>query len=123
MRIYGIRRPTLSDLVLRHDPEIEAKYSNLRRDGNSISGEAYASSLGKSGTYLWGKAMSLYGSSGNLIGVIESIRDITEPKLVENLETGDQYIVSLGSSGQPASAQVDISQRTVGRRFWRQLQQ
>jgi PAS domain S-box-containing protein len=45
MRIYGIRRPTLSDLVLRHDPEIEAKYSNLRRDGNSISGEAYASSL------------------------------------------------------------------------------
>lgn len=83
LQIYGIRRPTLSDLVFRHDPENEAKYSNLRRDNSSISGEAYASSLGKGGTYLWGKAMPLYGSAGNLIGVIESIRDITEPKLVE----------------------------------------
>jgi|WetSurMetagenome_2_1015567.scaffolds.fasta_scaffold00502_16 PAS domain S-box-containing protein len=83
MQIYRVRRPTLSDLVLRHDPESEAKYSNFRRDGNSISGEAYAAALGKSGTYLWGKAMPLYGSAGNLIGVIESIRDITELKLAE----------------------------------------
>ena len=83
MQIYGIRRPTLSDLVLSHDPENEAKYSNLRRDGSSISGEAYASSLGGGGSYLWGKAMPLYGSAGNLIGVIESIRDITELKLAE----------------------------------------
>ncbi|HPS91027.1 MAG TPA: PAS domain S-box protein [Methanothrix sp.] len=83
MQIYGIRRPTLSDLFFSHDPENEAKYSNLRRDSSSISGEAYVSSLGKGGTYLWGKAMPLYGSAGNLIGVIESIRDITEPKLVE----------------------------------------
>jgi PAS domain S-box-containing protein len=83
LQIYGVRRPTLADLVLRQDPENEAIYSNLRRDGNSISGEAYAPSLGKGGTYLWGKAAPLYGSSGDIIGVIESIRDITERKLAE----------------------------------------
>ncbi len=48
---------------------------------------------------------------------------LSEPKLVENLETGEQYIVSLGSSGQPASDEVDESQQTIGRQFWRQLPQ
>ncbi|MDG4559698.1 MAG: PilC/PilY family type IV pilus protein [Candidatus Competibacter sp.] len=48
---------------------------------------------------------------------------LSEPKLVENLETGQNYIVSLGSSGQPDSSEVDPAQQTIGRRFWRQLQQ
>ena len=64
-----------------------------------------------------GIADAAVSSAPSTVGIL------SEPKLVENLETGDQYIVSLGSSGQPASAQVDISQRTIGRRFWRQLQQ
>jgi PAS domain S-box-containing protein len=81
--IYGIRRPTLADLVLKPDAINEAKYSNFRRDGNSISGETYISSLRTGGSYIWGKAAPLYGSSGNIIGVIESIRDITERKLAE----------------------------------------
>ncbi|MDD2754330.1 MAG: ATP-binding protein [Methanothrix sp.] len=84
LHIYGRRRPTLADLALKLDPEIEALYSNLQRDGNSISGEAYIASLGKDGSYIWGKAAPLYSSSGNIIGVIESIRDITERKLAED---------------------------------------
>ncbi len=83
LQIYGIRRPTLADLALKPDSENEAKYSNLRREGNSISGETYVASLGKGGSYIWGKAAPLYNSSGNIIGVIESIRDITERKLAE----------------------------------------
>ena len=81
--IYGIRRPTLADLALKPDAVNEAKYSNLRRDGNSISGEAYITSLRKCGSYIWGKAAPLYNSSGNVVGVIESIRDITMRKLAE----------------------------------------
>ncbi len=83
LHIYGTRRPTLADLALKLDPEIEATYSNLQRDGNSISGESYVASLGKDGSYIWGKAAPLYSSSGDIIGVIESIRDITERKLAE----------------------------------------
>jgi PAS domain S-box-containing protein len=81
--IYGIRRPTLADLALKPDAVTEAKYSNLRRDGNSISGEAQISSLRTGGSYIWGKAAPLYNSSGDVIGAIESIRDITERKLAE----------------------------------------
>jgi PAS domain S-box-containing protein len=83
LHIYGTRRPTLADLALKLDPEIEAAYSNLQRDGNSISGESYVATLGRNGSYIWGKAAPLYSSSGNIIGVIESIRDITERKLAE----------------------------------------
>jgi PAS domain S-box-containing protein len=81
--IYGIRRPTLADLVLKPDAINEAKYSNFQRDGNSISGETYISSLRMGGSYIWGRAAPLYNSSGNVIGVIESIRDITDRKLAE----------------------------------------
>jgi PAS domain S-box-containing protein len=83
LHIYGMRRPTLADLAINPDPEYEAKYSNLQRIGNSISGESYVSSLGRDGSYIWGKAAPLFSSSGNIIGVIESIRDITERKIAE----------------------------------------
>ena len=81
--IYGIRRPTLADLALKPDAVTEGKYLNVRRDGKSISGEIYISYFRKGGSYIWGKAAPLYNSSGNVIGAIESIRDITERKLVE----------------------------------------
>ncbi len=81
--LYGTRRPTLADLALKPDAKIEAEYTNLKRDGMSISGEVYISSFGQGGTYIWGKAAPLYDSSGNVIGAIESIRDITERKRVE----------------------------------------
>ena len=81
--LYGVRRPTLVDLVLKPDSKVEAEYRNLQRDGTSISGEAQISSFRKGGSYTWGKAVPLYDSSGNIIGAIESIRDITERKLME----------------------------------------
>lgn len=80
---YGARRPTLVDLVLKPDAKIEAEYRNLQRDGTSISGEAQIFSFRNGGSYTWGKATPLYNSSGNIIGAIESIRDITERKQME----------------------------------------
>lgn len=80
---YGTRRPTLVDLVLKPDAKIEAEYRNLQRDGTSISGEAQIFSFRDGGSYTWGKATPLYDSTGNIIGAIESIRDITERKQME----------------------------------------
>ena len=80
---YNCRRPILVDLVLKPDAKIEAKYRNLRRDDASISGEAQISSFRKGGSYTWGKAAPLIDSSGNMIGAIESIREITERKQME----------------------------------------
>ena len=81
---YNCRRPILVDLVLKPNPKIEAEYKNLQRDGTSISGEARISSFREGGSYTWGKGAALYDFSGNIIGAIESIRDITERKLMED---------------------------------------
>lgn len=80
---YNCRRPILVDLVLRPDAKIEAKYKNLQRDGTSISGEAQTSSFRNGGSCTWGKAAPLIDSSGNIIGAIESIRELTERKQME----------------------------------------
>ncbi len=48
---------------------------------------------------------------------------LSEPQLIENLQTERDHVVSMGSSGQPDSVEIDVSQQAVGRQFWRQLQQ
>jgi PAS domain S-box-containing protein len=80
---YNCRRPILVDLVLKPNPKIEAEYRNLQRDATSISGEAQISSFQVHGSYTWGKATTLHDFSGNIIGAIESIRDITERRQME----------------------------------------
>ncbi|WP_334114247.1 PAS domain-containing hybrid sensor histidine kinase/response regulator, partial [Methanothrix soehngenii] len=86
---YGERRPTLIDMAKgidpKIDPEFEKKYDNLKRDeeNNSLVGEAYMPLQGKGDAYLLGSASALYDSNGDYWGAIESIRDITDRKRVE----------------------------------------
>ncbi len=77
MAFYGIRRPMLIDLVFGFIEEIEKKYKFIKREGNMLLAEA---DVPVQGIYcvLMGKAGPLYDSNGNIIGAIESIRDITE---------------------------------------------
>ncbi len=81
---YGHRRPVLVDLVLKPDEETEKEYFNLRREQNHLVGESYMPMLGGGKTYLWCVASALYDSKGDLVGAIESIRDITERKHSED---------------------------------------
>ena len=46
---YGFRQPILIDLVLQPDPNLEAEYEAMERDGPSLTGEVFISSFGKSG--------------------------------------------------------------------------
>jgi PAS domain S-box-containing protein len=80
---YGQRKPILIDLVLKPKEEIEKSYTNLSRDGETLVGEAYMPVLGGGETYLWGVASALYDSQGNIVGAIESIKDITDRKRAE----------------------------------------
>ncbi|PIE83391.1 MAG: hypothetical protein CSA09_00485 [Candidatus Contendobacter odensis] len=48
---------------------------------------------------------------------------LSEPRAVENLQTGAEYIVSLGSTGRPASNSIDPTEGQLGRQSWRQLLQ
>ena len=81
---YGEPRPILIDLIDKPNETIDSKYRQLVRTEKAINAESYATSLfnGK-GAYLWGTASLLYDGEGQLVGSIESIRDITERKLAE----------------------------------------
>ncbi|MDD3083084.1 MAG: PAS domain S-box protein, partial [Desulfobacterales bacterium] len=80
---YGNRRPILIDLVFHPDPEIEGKYAALRREGDTLFAEVQLPDLKGKPVWLWGKASPIYDASGNVVGAIESMRDITETKDIE----------------------------------------
>ena len=79
---YGERRPVLIDLVGQWNKEIEEKYQYVKKIGESLISETYDSMI-KPGGFLWNKASLLYDSAGEVMGAIESIRDITEQKRLE----------------------------------------
>ncbi len=78
---YGEVRPVLVDLVLRDQREIAEKYSHVKRQGDQLYIEVFAPALynGKGG-YIWATATPLYDCKGDILGAIESIRDITAQK-------------------------------------------
>ena len=80
---YGCRRPMLIDLVTKPADEVERAYGAFQREGESIFAEIYIPSFKPGGIYLWGKASPLYDTEGNLVGSIESMRDVTKHKKAE----------------------------------------
>ncbi|SHJ85199.1 sensor domain-containing protein [Paramaledivibacter caminithermalis] len=73
---YGEKRPTLIDLVLKPNREIERKYRNFKRnEDGSVEGEAYCIGLNN---YDWGKAVPLHNKNKEIIGAVAVVRDIDE---------------------------------------------
>jgi len=77
LAFYNRRRPIMVDLVLRPE-EVQQYYSIVEVDKYTIISEFDTPYLRGEGHYLWGQAMPWYDKKGNLIGAIESLRDVTE---------------------------------------------
>lgn len=80
---YGVRRPILIDLVLKPDDRIERGYYVLKKERDLLIIETDVPQVKGQKAFLWAKASPLYDSRGNIVGAIESIRDITDRKLAE----------------------------------------
>ncbi|MGD8755495.1 MAG: PAS domain S-box protein [Desulfobacterales bacterium] len=80
---YGERRPVLIDLVRNWQPEYEKKYLSVKKEGKNLISESYHEHLGDGGIYLNATAGLLYDTAGKIAGAIESLRDITERKQLE----------------------------------------
>jgi diguanylate cyclase (GGDEF)-like protein/PAS domain S-box-containing protein len=80
---YGMRRPVLIDLVFLSDKEIKEKYSYVKKEGDALIAEADVPLRGGNPRALWGIARPLYDSRGSVVGAIESIRDVSERKQME----------------------------------------
>lgn len=83
--LYGCPRPMMADLLLHNDGEMENSYERLERKGNTLFGEGYVSGIyGGKGGHIWGTASLLTDRQGNVVGAIESIRDMTSRKEMES---------------------------------------
>ncbi|MEN6374669.1 MAG: PAS domain S-box protein [Smithella sp.] len=89
---YGTRRPVLIDLVFEFDAETEKKYDFVKREGDVLLTET-TMAVGAHPLVLWGKARPLYDNSGNVVGAIESVRDITALKQAQKaLQTANEKL-------------------------------
>jgi len=81
---YGERRPILIDLLRDWNAEYEKKYASIKKDGNNLVSESYHQNLGDGGLYLSATASLIYDAAGEVAGAIETLRDITERKHMED---------------------------------------
>ncbi|HUH65943.1 MAG TPA: HD domain-containing phosphohydrolase [Syntrophales bacterium] len=79
---YGSPRPKLIDLIFKPDSEIEKEYLSVKRRGGALHAETVAT-LNEEDIKFAGKASPLYNEKGDVIGAIESIRNMTEHALTE----------------------------------------
>ncbi len=81
---YGHRRPLLVDQVLKPSEAIEPLYPYIAREGNTLTTELFIPLIKPRGRFFWVKSSPLYDSAGNVVGAIESTRDITDRKNSED---------------------------------------
>lgn len=80
---YGLRRPMLIDLVLKPREDIEKLYAHIEhKDGVWLADNLVPAVRGRS-LYLSATATPLYDTKGQITGAIESIRDNTERRQME----------------------------------------
>jgi two-component system cell cycle sensor histidine kinase/response regulator CckA len=80
---YDESRPMLIDLLDNPDEEVEQSYISFTREQERLVAVSYNPRLGPGGRYLMGIAGPLYDASGNRIGAIECLRDVTALKEAE----------------------------------------
>ncbi len=94
---YGEQRPILVDLIYGDNPDTRSQYRYVEKKGDTLFAESAAPFL-LSGqrTYIWATASPLLDDEGELIGAIESIRDITERKEAEDaLENSEHRLADI----------------------------
>lgn len=85
LAFYPERRPLLIDLVGKRDEEAEKAYAFVRKEGDMLVSETRYEELKFNGRHLWKAARPLYETQGEVVGAIESIRDITDLKRTQDL--------------------------------------
>lgn len=81
---YGEKRPILIDLLDQPEQGVEANYAYAQRKDHRLYAESFFPRLRAGhGAHLWGVASPLYDKDGRRCGAIETVRDVTEQKLME----------------------------------------
>lgn len=106
---YGERRPILIDLALRWEPEMEERYTELRKKGDTLIGESFVTHLPGGHAHLSATASVLRSAEGEIVAAIECIRDDTERRSLA--EEHDRSVVrirrTLGATVQAMAKAVE----------------
>ncbi len=96
---YGSPRPLLIDMVTEGEPKLDPSYGFFERHSDILFAEQYVPFAdGGQGATLWITASPLFDQDRNLIGAIESIRDITGRKEAErSLKESEKRLRQLSS--------------------------
>ena len=82
--LYGRPRPMLIDLALKRDKQWEEDHLSVKEEnGILIASESFHPSMGQGGRYFASTASRLVDAQGQVVGAIQSIRDITDAKRME----------------------------------------
>jgi len=109
---YGRRRPILIDFVSRWDEETARQYNFIHKDGDILVTETNVPFVRGQNRVLWGKASPLYDVNGRIVGAIESIRDITERKrMEEELRKSEEKYRNILETMEEAYFEVDLEGR------------
>lgn len=82
---YGERRSQLMDLVWKKDQDVIKQYLHIAFENESVTSESFCNALYNGrGAPVFLKVAPLHDQEGNVVGAIESIRDITEHKKIEH---------------------------------------
>jgi len=110
---YGKRQPTLIDMVNAPEDEISKQYKNLKRSGKVLTAETEISLRGDVRT-IWVKAGPLEDHEGNLVGAIETVRDITDMRKAEDaLQNTKQELERIIESSPAAIIVLDFDGRVL----------
>ncbi len=80
---YKTLKPMLANLIFMPEAEIEKRYDNIEKIGDTLVVDIFIPDFRPGGAYFWAKASPLYDPQGNVTGAIETIRDITDRKRAE----------------------------------------
>jgi len=82
---YRKRRPLMIDLLLKNDPDRLKAYHKVHwAEGSLYYENDEALEVGKKKRYLWSKASLIYDHNNQVIGAIQTIRDITDRKQMDS---------------------------------------
>jgi PAS domain S-box-containing protein len=82
---YGVARPVLADQILGDHKPDAFQYEDFRRQGAVLAANGFTPALnGGCGAYIYAMASPLTDHSGNLVGAIESLRNITSVREAES---------------------------------------
>lgn len=84
LAFYARERPMLSDLIVDADSEALARHTRSAVIPGAYEAEDFFPNIGAGGHWLHFTAAPLRDGSGNIVGAIETMRDVTERRVAEN---------------------------------------